>query len=106
MSDTEAKELIPIDWTNVAPPYDHYKFFQGHEGRPFRPRATTFDLHNAWWLIEASSLAYSSPEKVVAELKAVGCRSLSQYAVKDHVPLLYSNHIANNIATTEERVPA
>jgi len=54
------RDVLPnITWDSIAPPYLNYPYFQGAETYPFRPRAEGFDLVNAWWLIEASTLAYA-----------------------------------------------
>jgi hypothetical protein len=59
---------IPRDFNlNTArPPYPKYPYFSGAKAYPFRPHAVVFDLVNAWWLIEAATLAYSDPEFAVA----------------------------------------
>ena len=51
--------LPKITFDAIAPPYPKYPYFNGVERYPFRYRATAFDMVNAWWLIEASTLAYS-----------------------------------------------
>jgi triacylglycerol lipase len=53
-------EVLPdIRWETIAPPYLNYDYFRGSDLYPFRFDATAFDPVNAWWLIEASTLAYS-----------------------------------------------
>ena len=39
---------------------------------PFRHRATAFDMVNAWWLIEASTLAYAEEDFVRPVFQKVG----------------------------------
>lgn len=55
---------IPNDFNieNARPPYPDYPYFDGAEQNPFRANATVFDLVNAWWLIEAATLAYAELE--------------------------------------------
>jgi triacylglycerol lipase len=53
-------DVLPeISWETVAPPYLNYDYFNGIESYPFRHRASMFDMVNAWWLAEASVLAYA-----------------------------------------------
>jgi triacylglycerol lipase len=57
------REVLPeITWDKIAPPYPDYSYFQGIETYPFRPHADGFDMVNAWWLIEASTLAYAGED--------------------------------------------
>jgi hypothetical protein len=63
------KELYEITPDNLAPPYEDYEFFKDCDKLPFRYRADTFDMVNAWWLIDASTLAYSDPEYVTEKFK-------------------------------------
>lgn len=60
----ETKPLPEINWQNVRPPYDWWNFFQDADRHAFRFQATGFDMLNAWWLIEAATLAYSNAEFV------------------------------------------
>jgi triacylglycerol lipase len=54
------RDVLPeITWDSIAPPYLNYPYFLGAETYPFRPQADGFDMVNAWWLIEASTLAYA-----------------------------------------------
>ena len=50
------KEIPQINFTNLSPPYKDYDYFQGYDEYPFREHANSFDLINAWWLAEASTL--------------------------------------------------
>src|SRR5271157_5340622 len=57
------QEVLPeVSWDKIAPPYRDYPYFQGTEIYPFRPHADGFDLTNAWWCIEAATLAYADPD--------------------------------------------
>ena len=56
-----AMVLPQVTWDTIAPPYLDYLYFQDHETYPFRPMATGFEMVNAWWLIEAATLAYADP---------------------------------------------
>ncbi len=56
----DVREFLPeITLDRIMPPYRDYPFFRGRELYPFRPHASTFDMVNAWWLVEASILAYA-----------------------------------------------
>lgn len=56
------RSIPEINWHNIRPPYDWWAFFKDADRHPFRYQATAFDMLNAWWLIEASTLTYSNPE--------------------------------------------
>ena len=59
----DPREILPeITWDKIAPPYPDYPYFHGAEAYPFRPHASTCDMVNAWWLIEASTLAYAEED--------------------------------------------
>ena len=51
-----------ITWENIRPPYLDYQYFQGIKDYPFKPKAEAFDMVNAYWLIEAATLAYAEKE--------------------------------------------
>jgi hypothetical protein len=59
----DPREILPgITWEKIAPPYRDYHYFHGAAAYPFRPHVSTFDMVNAWWLIEASTLAYADKD--------------------------------------------
>jgi triacylglycerol lipase len=59
----DVREFLPeITLEQIAPPYLNYPFFRGRELYPFRPDASTFDMVNAWWLIEATILAWAEKD--------------------------------------------
>ncbi len=66
------KPLPTIRWKNFAPPYYEYDYFQGAEEFPFRPTAGEFDLVNAWWLSEITTLVYAEEAFVTSRLESVG----------------------------------
>ena len=53
------KEIPAFTLADLAPPFLEYAYFEGHDLRPFQPDASSFNLANAWWLAEASTLAYA-----------------------------------------------
>ena len=59
------KSLIDLDWKNIAPPYLDYDYFADGRDVPFRHQANIFDLANAWWLAECSTLAYADDDFVL-----------------------------------------
>ncbi len=74
---------VKIDnWSEMAPPYDDYEYFMNHEQYPFAEFDNGFNYVNAWWLAEASALAYSDKEKVAKELKKVGFDKLDVIETK------------------------
>jgi triacylglycerol lipase len=54
-----AAVLPNITLDAIAPPYLDYSYFQDCGAYPFRARATGGDLVNAWWLVEAATLAWT-----------------------------------------------
>jgi pimeloyl-ACP methyl ester carboxylesterase len=71
----DRKKRVPrITLKNARPPYDEedgdYVYFADADGQPcadrhpFRPDARGFQLVNAWWLIDAATLAYSDRARV------------------------------------------
>jgi hypothetical protein len=59
MSSILRKKEVPVfTWANLAPPYLEHAYFEGHDIRPFQADAASFNLSNAWWLADASTLAY------------------------------------------------
>ena len=63
------KELFEITVDNLAPPYKDYEFFKDCDKLPFRYQANIFDMVNAWWLIEVSTLVYAEPDFVTQKFK-------------------------------------
>jgi len=66
------KEIPVFTWANLAPPYLEYDYFEGHDLRPFQADAASFNLANAWWLAEASTLAYADKAFAVEWFKKAG----------------------------------
>jgi triacylglycerol lipase len=63
------KKLINITVDNLAPPYKDYEYFKDCDQLPFRYQANIFDMVNAWWLIEASTLVYAEPDFVIEKFR-------------------------------------
>jgi hypothetical protein len=49
-----------ISLKNLSPPDKNYNYFQCIQKYDFQFQATTFSLINAWWLAEASMLAFAT----------------------------------------------
>jgi pimeloyl-ACP methyl ester carboxylesterase len=64
MKQSTKKELYKVTWENIAPPYKDYEYFMHCENYPFPHNAVTFNLVNAWWLIEAATLVYAEEDFV------------------------------------------
>lgn len=66
------KEIPVFTWANLAPPYLEHAYFGGRESHPFKADAASFNLTNAWWLAEASTLAYADEAFAVEWFKKAG----------------------------------
>ncbi|UCD79596.1 MAG: lipase family protein, partial [Desulfobacterales bacterium] len=68
-----AKKEVPIiTFKNLSPPFKDYDYFQNHQQYPFRFNATLFNLINAWWLAEVSTLVYADPDFVGIRFREAG----------------------------------
>jgi triacylglycerol lipase len=60
ISKRKVLDILPeVSWETIAPPYLNYNYFEGSKTYRFRYNANIFNVVNAWWLIEASTLAYA-----------------------------------------------
>ncbi len=66
------KEIPRITFKNLSPPYKDYDYLQGHQEYPFQVQATSFNLINAWWLAEASTLVYADEDFVRTRFSKAG----------------------------------
>ena len=66
------KEVPVITFKNLSPPFKDYDYFQGIKKYDFQYKATSFNLINAWWLAEISTLVYADEEFVRPRLKNAG----------------------------------
>ncbi|HMK64777.1 MAG TPA: hypothetical protein VK564_03215, partial [Thermodesulfobacteriota bacterium] len=64
--------LPKISWETITPPYPDYNYFQDNQFQPFQYGAGDFNPVNAWWLIEASILAYSEEAFIKEKLLLAG----------------------------------
>ncbi|MGB5749188.1 MAG: lipase family protein [Desulfobacterales bacterium] len=58
------KEVPRVTFKNLSPPFKDYDYFQNHREYPFQVQATAFNLINAWWLAEISTLVYADEDFV------------------------------------------
>jgi triacylglycerol lipase len=66
-------EILPeITLDAISPPFPNYRYFQGADTYKFQPQASAFDMVNAWWLIEASTLAYAEEDFARPVFQKVG----------------------------------
>lgn len=79
----DVHKLLPeITVDSIAPPYPDYPCFEGLALYPFRPHAPTFDMVNAWWLIEATILAWEEPDCVTERFRDAGLSEVSFFSGK------------------------
>lgn len=82
MAEFKKKELHEITWENIVPPYSEYVYFKDHELCPFRSNAKMFNIINAWWLIEASTLVYSEEDFVRKNFQKAGLEVVKYFSGK------------------------
>lgn len=66
------KEIPTITLSNLSPPYLDYDYLKGHRGFPFQAEAVSFNLINAWWLAEISTLVYADDDFVRSRFRRAG----------------------------------
>ena len=76
------KEFPEITWENIAPPYRDYAYFKDCESHPFRFNADTFDMVNAWWLVEAATLVYADEAFVGERFAEAGLNEVEFFSEK------------------------
>jgi triacylglycerol lipase len=65
------RKLLPDDtWNNLYYPPPNYVYFESSDRFGFEPGARDFSWRNAWWLAEASLLAYVQ-DRTWGEIKAI-----------------------------------
>ena len=72
VSQDEKKEIPKITFKNLSPPYKEYQYFQGSQKYVYQFNATSFNLINAWWLAEASTLVYADEDFVRSRFVEAG----------------------------------
>ena len=66
------KLLPPTTIEALNPPARDYTFFEKVADHPFQPNDTALNLRNAWWLMDAALLSYSSPATAVKAFAEAG----------------------------------
>lgn len=75
------KKAIPeFTLRNIAPPYKTYAYFQHGDAYPFQPYADRFELVNAWWLSEATTLAYADEHFVRSRFEQAGLSEFRSFS--------------------------
>src|SRR5262252_4538139 len=69
---TMQKKLPPTTPEALNPPVKNYTFFENTIDHPFQPNDTALNLRNAWWLMDAALLSYSSPADVEKAFTTAG----------------------------------
>jgi hypothetical protein len=100
------KRPVATDFTfdTVRPPYPGHPYFLGAESHPFRGHATVFDIVNAWWMIEASTLVYSDADFISNRFRKVKMKV--QAFAKDHTECFVAHNAESAIVAfrgTESR---
>ena len=66
------KEIPVITFKNLSPPYTDYDYFLGSQAYGFQFNATSFNVINAWWLAEISTLVCADEDFVRSRFEAAG----------------------------------
>lgn len=66
------KPVPPTTVENAVPPNEEYSYFEGRREHPFRHASGELEAVNAWWLAEASLLAYAEPPFAVPRFESAG----------------------------------
>ncbi len=66
------KELPPLRAEYLFPPVKDYVFFKDGAANPFRCDATILEPVNAWWLADASLLAYADGPSATEQFRKAG----------------------------------
>ncbi|MDQ3803263.1 MAG: lipase family protein [Acidobacteriota bacterium] len=69
------KPIPPNTLDQLLVPNRRYRYFENWPAHPFRADASGFEPVNAWWLAEASFLAYADADFVGATIEAAGLRA-------------------------------
>jgi len=76
------KEVPKITFKNLSPPYRDYNYFRDVKKYGFQFNATTFNLTNAWWLSEVSTLVYASKDFVNSQFRKAGLPDVKYFENK------------------------
>jgi triacylglycerol lipase len=74
------KKPLPVaSLQNVLPPNRDYHYFENAGTLPFRPISDRLEMANAWWLAEASLLAYAEEPFVREQYRRAGIRDVKAF---------------------------
>jgi triacylglycerol lipase len=79
------KKIPPLHVEALFPPVSEseaFTYFENFETHPFRHDAAGFELVNAWWLAEASLLAYSPGDEAVKIFRRAGLEAAGGGPIK------------------------
>lgn len=76
----EPKPIPLITWRNMTPPSEGHTYFHLGHTRPFQPEADRFSGVNAWWLSEASLLAYAGEDYAAPRFMAAGWETVKFFS--------------------------
>ena len=64
---SQTRPIPPSTFSALTPPKDGYVYFEHAGEHPFQPLAVGYSPVNAWWLAEASFLAYEKGSNPLKE---------------------------------------
>ncbi len=70
------KEIPRITLKNISPPFKNYEYYRDYQKYGFQFNATEFNIINAWWLAEASTLVYADENFVRTQFSKAGLREV------------------------------
>ncbi|MGA1840309.1 MAG: lipase family protein [bacterium] len=83
MKQSLKKNIYKVTWENMAPPYKDYEYFAHCDNYPFQYNADKFNLINAWWLIEASTLVYAEEDFVREQFSKAKLKDVRYFTGED-----------------------
>jgi triacylglycerol lipase len=91
LSQPGKKKIPKITLKNLSPPYMDYNYFLDAKKYGFQFNASSFNLINAWWLAEVSTLVYADKDFVRTQFNKAGLQELKYF--KNRSTVCY---VANN----------
>lgn len=70
------KEIPRITLKNISPPFKNYEYYRDYQKYGFQFNATEFNIINAWWLAEASTLVYADENFVRTQFSKAGLKEV------------------------------
>ena len=87
LSQPGKKKIPKITLKNLSPPFMGYNYFLNVKKYGFQFNATSFNLINAWWLAEVSTLVYADKSFVRTQFNKAGLQELKYF--KNHSTVCY-----------------